>query len=247
MSKSVTWIILERATTVATLLAAGLVVWLALERLNDRRAAASPPRPPADWLPVKNPFKIALDDHARRRGTPQVALIEFSDYLCKFCGLYARDTYPRVERELVETGKIAYSVRHLPLGGVPSPSSKLAEVAVCAGHQGKFWPMHARLFTVGRQTSSADWTGDAAFVGADRTKLGECVNNGLALAEIEADASLAQRFRVSSTPTFFIGNIDADGLTVTVHGAYRGTPDFELLKTGVQRIVASQPKPSSSS
>jgi Na+:H+ antiporter, NhaA family len=246
MSTSRVWVTLERATTIATLLAACLVAWLVVERLSDRRTAGSPPRAPADWMPVKNPFKIALDDHARRQGTPKVAVIEFSDYLCKFCGAYARDTFPRVEREFVQTGKIAYSVRHLPLGGVPSPSSRFAEVAACAAQQGKFWPMHSRLFALDRQTSNVDLTGDAAAAGADRTTLGECVNSGLALGHVQEDAALAQKFNVTSTPTFFIGTIDADGVTMTAQGAYRGAPGFELLKNGVERLLTGQPEPSSS-
>ncbi len=55
----------------------------------------------------KEPFK----------GSPNanVALVEFSDFQCPFCGRYEKDTYPQLIKDYVDTGKVKYVWRDLPL------------------------------------------------------------------------------------------------------------------------------------
>ena len=44
-----------------------------------------------------------------------MAIIEFSDFQCPFCGRYDKDTYPQIIKDYVETGKVKYVWRDLPL------------------------------------------------------------------------------------------------------------------------------------
>ncbi len=48
---------------------------------------------------------------ARGDTTARVTIVEFSDFQCPFCALYARDTFPQLERDYIDTGKVRYVVR----------------------------------------------------------------------------------------------------------------------------------------
>src|SRR6266849_1457871 len=130
-----------------------------IDSLNDTQKAilkkllANPPaaRPAADALPTApinvtgEPFKGAAN--------AKVALIEFSDFQCPFCGRYDKDTYPQLLKDYVDTGKVKYVWRDYPLD-FHRNAEKAAEAARCAGEQGRFWEMHDRLFA-NQQTIAA--------------------------------------------------------------------------------------------
>src|SRR5262245_34620594 len=41
----------------------------------------------------------------------QVTIIEFSDYQCVFCGRHSRDTFPQIDRDYIQKGRVRYVVR----------------------------------------------------------------------------------------------------------------------------------------
>src|SRR5438552_2662805 len=68
-------------------------------------------RPVADALP-KEPIAIA-DEPSKGDRKARVAVIEFSDYQCPFCGRYVTSTFSQIENDYVETGKVKYVFRDL--------------------------------------------------------------------------------------------------------------------------------------
>src|SRR2546428_7320771 len=70
-------------------------------------------RPVADALP-NDPISIA-DEPFKGEPGAKVALIEFSDYQCPFCGRYTKAVFPQIERDYVSTGKVKYAFFDLPL------------------------------------------------------------------------------------------------------------------------------------
>lgn len=46
-----------------------------------------------------------------------VVLVEYSDFRCPFCALYAGDTQPEIIKEYVDTGLVRLEWRDLPLFG----------------------------------------------------------------------------------------------------------------------------------
>jgi protein-disulfide isomerase len=103
-----------------------------IKRLLQGRAVA-------DALP-RDPMSIAKDPVKGSRSA-KVAVIEFSDFQCPFCGRYVKDTLPQLASEYVETGKVKYVFRDYPLN-FHKNAFKAAEAAHCAGEQDKFWEMH---------------------------------------------------------------------------------------------------------
>src|SRR5712691_1751168 len=100
-------------------------------------------RPVADALP-RDPISIANEPVMGDRAA-KVAVIEYSDFQCPFCARYAKETFPQITSDYVDTGKVKYAFHDLPLD-FHKYAFKAAEAAHCAGDQGKFWEMHGLLF-----------------------------------------------------------------------------------------------------
>jgi protein-disulfide isomerase len=148
---------------------------------------------------------------ARSKGASDapVTVYEMADFQCPACRLFAVTVLPTLEREFVETGKVRWVFIHLPLTSIHPNAMAAAEVAVCAGRQGKFWPTHDLFYQ--RQDAWAKLAQPrdtlvalAQRAGADRTKLLACVRGGTARPEVELDAQRAARTGARATPSFYI-------------------------------------------
>ncbi len=156
--------------------------------------------------------RAAQDDlrAARTKGsaTAPVTIYEMSDFQCPWCGRFARETLPSLEREYVATGKAKLIFVNFPLpmhkNAVPA-----AELAMCAARQGRFWQVHDRLFRTQEQWEGLAQPGTfflalADSAGADRDQLADCVRTGATRALVQSDAEGSMRSGARSTPSFYI-------------------------------------------
>jgi len=154
----------------------------------------------------------AADPLAQRsKGRPDapVTVYEMADFQCPACRLFALTVLPTLEREYIETGKVRWVFINLPLTSIHPNAAAAAEVAMCAGRQGRFWPTHDALYQ-----QQDDWAKlaqpRAALValaqraGTDKAKLLACLNEGGARHEVELDAQRAARSGAHATPSFYI-------------------------------------------
>ena len=80
-------------------------------------------------------------------GSPDspVTLVEISDFQCPYCGKFARETFPQIEKEYIDTGKVKAVFKNFPLPA-HTYAQKAAEAGECANEQGKFWDYQEKLF-----------------------------------------------------------------------------------------------------
>ena len=151
-------------------------------------------------------------DLARIQGssTAPVWVIEVSDFQCPFCKQWHDETYKKLRDEFVTTGKIRLAYINFPLNQHVN-AWPAAETAMCAGAQGKFWPMHDALFV--NQKKWEELPSPALFfdslagaIGLDVTRWQQCVRSGKMKPWIQADYDRAQAAGTGSTPTFIIGD-----------------------------------------
>jgi protein-disulfide isomerase len=139
----------------------------------------------------------------------QVLIIEFSDLQCSFCARHASQTFPELRRNYIDTGKIRYAARDLPLPmhrhAVPA-----AVAARCAGEQGKFWEMRQAIYLARGRLDQEPYAQMAGELGLDVERLEACRRDGRQLEKVRADAALAAAEGLSSTPAFVIGRIVGD-------------------------------------
>jgi protein-disulfide isomerase len=163
---------------------------------------AAPSKEPAAPVNVYGQ-ELALSDHASGLKTADVAVVEFSDFQCPFCGRFARDIHPDVVRTLVETGSVVYDFRSFPLESLHGLAFGASKAAECAGQQGQFWTMYDRLFATPQQLAEQDLVAHAAGLSLEAPRFRSCLER--AGPRVQADASEGQRLGVTATPTFMIG------------------------------------------
>lgn len=138
-----------------------------------------------------------------------VLIIEFSDLQCSFCARHASQTFPELRRNYIDTGKLRYALRDLPLPmhrhAVPA-----AVAARCAGEQGKFWEMRQAIYLARGRLDQEPYAGMAGDLGLDVERFEACRRDGRQLAKVQADAALAAGEGIASTPAFVIGRIVGD-------------------------------------
>ena len=133
-----------------------------------------------------------------------------SDFQCPFCKVWHDETFPALKREFVDSGRIRLAYLNLPLPQ-HQHARVTAELALCAGLQGRFWEYHDALFD-----TQANWSplpaGTAYFdtlaarAGVDGGELKSCMDEQTMRGLVEADYQRSVASKVRSTPTFFIGN-----------------------------------------
>lgn len=171
-----------------------------------------------------------------KRDAP-VVLVEFSDFQCPFCARYVHQTFPQIERDYIATGKLRYVMRDFPIESLHAQAPKGHEAARCAGDQGKFWPMHERLFANQRAMSPADLKAHARAVGLDMTAFDRCFDSGRHAAAIRTDLADGQRAGVRGTPSFFVGVAEPNGSKVRVLKFLVGAQPYEQFKSAIDSVL----------
>jgi len=151
-------------------------------------------------------IKVNPGDHILGNKNAKVAIVEYGDFECPFCGRFWEETLPQIRKDFIETGKAFLVYRHFPLAF--HPSAKPAAYAVeCANEQGKFWQMHDKIFEEQKTTpqfSANDLKKWAAAIGLDTAKFNQCLDSEKYAKRASEDLDSGQALGVSGTPTFFI-------------------------------------------
>ena len=146
----------------------------------------------------------------------KVLIEEFSDFQCPYCGLHARETFPKIKREYIDKGLVRYQFINVPLRRIHPAAQKAAEAAMCAGKQGKFWEMHEALFNNQPQWVRAGnpiqmFEGYASELGLEEDAFNACLRGGDMALQIDDDIAEAIQRGVRATPTFFINGRKVEG------------------------------------
>jgi protein-disulfide isomerase len=140
-----------------------------------------------------------------------VTIIVFGDYLCNHCAAFSLRERPRVEEELVQTGKARLMFYDFVLDPRPEAGTVLAaRAARCAGDQGRFWDFHDHLYrnqiTWGMDNDKLGVFQDFADeLGLDRGEFRGCLNSDRHAMEVSANWELAQALGLGGTPAVLVG------------------------------------------
>jgi len=167
----------------------------------------------------------------------RVAIIEYADFECPYCGEYERKVFPQILSEYIAIGKVKYFYRDLPLP-MHARAFPAARAARCAGEQGKYWEMHDSLFAKQNALSAPALLDRAQTLGLDRAKFTECQSSEKYAADIQKNLSDAQNMQIEGTPTFFIGVVESGG-DVTIKKRFQGAAPFDVFKTQLDALLAS--------
>ncbi len=184
-------------------------------------------------------FRVSLDDDPVK-GNPNapVTVVEYSDFQCPFCSRFFTQTLPQLEKNYIDTGKIKFVYKDLPLDSL-HPNARSAHIAAeCADEQGKFWEYHDALFEKQPQWSNIasselqnTFTEFATDMGLQAESFESCMQSPSIADEVNKDTLEAASFGATGTPTFFIGT-EKDGYIKLVgaqpYAAFQAAIDAKL-------------------
>lgn len=166
------------------------------------------PPPPVDTgiAPI-----ILAQDHILSVGSPPLTVFEYGDFQCPACGRFARETFPTIKQNYIDTGRIRWIFRHFPLRNQHPQAEKAAQGSECANDQSQFWPFHDMLYDNQAALSIAQLKAVAGQLGMDQATFDACIDSDAKAARVQTDVLSGQTLGVSATPTFFIGTLRVSG------------------------------------
>jgi protein-disulfide isomerase len=176
----------------------------------------------------------------RLRGNPgaPITLIEYSDFTCGYCQKFFRETWPRLQAKYVETGKVRFLYRDFPRAS-QGPALNAAGAARCAGDQGKYWPMHDRLY--GGRLDLSEFQRHARALGLNLPAFTKCVDDGRYTAAIFKDKEEGTSLGFRGTPGFVLmltrGSTHESPLMIP--GAF----PFDVFEEEIDRLLKLEGRP----
>jgi len=122
---------------------------------------------------------------------------------------------PQIHEKYIETGKVRYLYRQLPLS-FHSNAVPAAEASLCAADQGQFWPMHHRIFEeqdqwAGLPDASPYFKEMAGELGMDQARFDACLDSHETVPRIASDVDDAAEAGARGTPFFLINGQPLSG------------------------------------
>lgn len=199
-------------TAGALILALAVGVAAACDLAADGGSGNGSARVAADTLPA------ASLDIGHTLGDPDapIAVVEFSDFGCPYCGRFAQTTMPELHRDFIDTGLVRW--RYVPVVfGFPGGDvgAAAAECAARHGDTETFWRAHDLLYA--RQVvlrggnarpQILDWMEE---MGLDRDAVDACMDDPETMALLERNNQVAQQWMIRGTPTFLVNGVPMSG------------------------------------
>jgi protein-disulfide isomerase len=169
------------------------------------KPAAAPAPPDRVQMSVGNGW------YSLGRADAPVTLVEFGDYQCPFCKRFHTDAYAELKKSYIDTGKVRFVSRDLPLEFHPL-ALKAAEAARCAGDQGKYWELRSALYSDSAPPDESVIKKAAEGLSLDVGALQSCIASDKYNADVQKDATEAAALQISGTPTFVLAKSAKDKL-----------------------------------
>lgn len=161
-------------------------------------------------------------------------IIVFEDYLCGHCATFSLQEKPRVQAELIDTGKARLVYYDYPLN--PQFGSFIAaRAARCAGDQDRFWDYHNILMRNQLNWGNLDnkipaFEEYAETLGLDTGAFAGCLNSDRHAEALTANLELARNLGLPGTPSVLVGS--GNGMSRRLPAFY-----FSVIQEAVEAIV----------
>jgi protein-disulfide isomerase len=197
-------------------------------RIIEKGASAPAPAPQA---PQAAPAPAALrkvdvpaDSPAKGPKHAKVTIVEWSDFQCPFCSRVV-PTLKQIEDTYGDKVKVVF--RHQPLP-FHNNAKIAAEASMAAHEQGKFWPMHDKLFANAQALDRGSLERYASELGLDMGKFKAALDSGKYTKRVEEDSAAGMQVGANGTPTFFINGREFVG--AQPFEAFKNIIDEEIKK-----------------
>jgi protein-disulfide isomerase len=151
--------------------------------------------------------RIEGDPYAMGDVDAPVVMVEYADFQCPFCGVFARDTHPELQARYVDEGILRIEYRDVPILGEESMTAALG--ARAAANQGAFWEFHDEVYAEDRERNAGELAAErliemADALGLDTERFAQDLDDPATMEAVQRDLQEARELGVSSTPAFLI-------------------------------------------
>jgi protein-disulfide isomerase len=147
-----------------------------------------------------------LGDVALGPADAKVTIIEYASLTCSHCAAFHKTTYPELKKRYIDTGQVRFILREFPLDPLAKAGFMLAR---CDGNQ-NYYPITDLLFD-----KQSDWAFSKKPLdalqqmmrqaGFSKEKFESCLQDQKLYDAVDAVRKRGdEKFKVNSTPTFFI-------------------------------------------
>jgi protein-disulfide isomerase len=140
-----------------------------------------------------------------------ITIVEYTDYQCPYCQRFHVTSFPEIKRNYIDTGKVRFFSKDLPLDFHPN-AMRAAQAARCAAEQNKFWELRD---VMGQNPDKLDMEHIAGFADAlkmDSKALRACVDSGKYKDQVQSDVLEGMKVGANGTPTFVVGKTQGNGV-----------------------------------
>jgi protein-disulfide isomerase len=160
---------------------------------------------------------VSLPDMALGPANAAVTITEYASMTCPHCATFAKDVFPKIKSEYVDTGKVRYVFREFPLDIKAAAGSMLAR-CIAKEDSGKYFAVIDLLFKQQNDWASKNTAETLGRIGKQaglsQQAVEDCLKDQALLDKIAADQKYASEvLKVDSTPTFFINGDKIKGET----------------------------------
>jgi protein-disulfide isomerase/uncharacterized membrane protein len=164
-------------------------------------------------------FNIAqsgvLKDSIKGASDAKVTVVEFLDFECPACRAVAAEFRPLFEPQK-EHARLVYKNYPLDKACNPSITQEMhinacftAEIARCAGEQGKYWEAAEMLLEIPLEGKGPLFQADILtkvkrLISLDGDAMSDCLRSHRQMEAIKADMKLAESVAIQGTPTFYV-------------------------------------------
>ena len=162
-------------------------------------------------LPTKTRLNLDGFPMLGKKDAP-ITVVEFTDYQCPYCRQFHTTVFSELKKNFIDTGKVRFYSRDLPLDSIHPDAVRAAQAARCAADQGEFWAMRD---TMGQNPGKLDLESliaDAAQLKMNVDTFRTCVQSQKYKEAVQTDVLEAMKIGAEATPTFVVGKSTATGV-----------------------------------
>lgn len=186
---------------------------------------------------LDEPVSIPINgDPSTGPDNAKITLVEFSDFECPYCALAVSNLKNLLAKHPTDVRLV---FKQFPLD-IHSEAEFAAEAALAAHAQGKFWPMHDKLYANFRSLSPEKITELAKDVGLDMSRFEADLKSGKYKPVVAKEVDQGEQAGVLGTPTLFVNGKHYNGPMATT--AMENVIQGELKTLAARATPSPQPR-----
>jgi protein-disulfide isomerase len=191
-----------------------------LEKQN-KAGEAEPAKPSRIKLDLRNSPMLGS------KNAP-LTIVEFTDYQCPFCQRFHTMVFGDLKKNYIDTGKVRFYSRDLPLDSLHPNATRAAEAARCASDQGQFWTIREIMSAHPDKLDMDSLVADAQQLKLDVPAFRSCVEKEKYKNDVQSDVLEAMKIGADGTPAFVIGKSTSDGVDGELMVGAQPYPMFDM-------------------